>query len=161
MARTTRRGLLHTTGRTTLAGIVAAVVGSEAQASETLPVAPDHDGPLLAMSARFLQLQNWIDASYSREAERYRELKRQGASCETLSALEAEGEVYRGPHEAEQRPLLDRITELPARTLAGQQARARVLMRWYGLGKGGEYNVALDWDHLEPLFKDLLGEVQS
>ena len=125
-----------------------------------MPGAPDPDGPFLALCARFLELQAAIDVTYDREEEEYRLMKQQGRSNENLGALEKQGDAMRGPWQSEQSALLDDIGDINATTQAGQRARARVLMAWYSLHRRGpgEAGDSIEWHHLEPLFRDLIGE---
>ena len=158
MARLSRRSLIGAGGCTVAAGIASMSLGKpEAQAVEVLPAAQSPDAPLLALCGRFLELQAVIDASYAQELEQHDALTKQGALYKQLNALEMEGEADRAPLVNEQRELLDGIGDLMASTLAGQRARARVLMAWHDAGKG-HHPIAFEWHHLAPLFRDLLGE---
>ena len=156
MACLTRRGVLG-------GGVAAVAAGTTGIAvallAEVVPVAHDPDAPLLAMCTQFLELQAKIDASYAREAEQFRALKRQGAAYEQLNAVEMAGEADRLPFEGKQRALLNDIGDISAATLLGQQVRARVLIAWYCLGKNehDDHGTALEWYRLKPLFQDLLG----
>ena len=159
MARLSRRSLIGSAGFTALAGIAAVSIAKpDAQAVEVLPVTHDPDGPFLALCARFLELQAAIDVTYNREEEEYRLMKRQGVSNKKLCALEKQGDAERDPWQSEQHDLLEQISEITAVTLAGQRARARVLMGWYSLRDGGEHSCSIDWSDLAPLFRDLIGE---
>ena len=160
-SRPSRRELLGAAGFCGLAGIAALAISKpDAQAVEVLPAAQTADARLLALCDRFLVLQAALDASYAQELEQHDALKKQGALYKQLNALEMEGEAQRTPLQDEQVELLDQISDLTAATLPGQQARARVLMAWYALGNGcsGEHSSTIEWGHLAPLFRDLLGE---
>ena len=158
---TTRRALMGSVGVAALAGIAAvAIAKPDAQAVEVVPVAHNPDGPLLALCARFLELQAAIDVTYDRETEEHEVAQKEGRSSARLMAMEKAHDVEREPWVSEQRTLLEDIGDISATTLPGQRARARVLMAWYSLHRRGAEGagVAIDWYDLEPLFRDLLGE---
>ncbi len=155
MSRATRRDLLGAGTAAALAGLATAAA---ARPGIALPPASP-DAPLLALCSRFMELQAQIDASYARETERHRALKRQGAAYAQLHVSEAEREAECAPLEDQQLVLLDQLGGLVASTQEGQRARARVLMAFYSLGggKGGEHTLVVEWSRLAPLFRDLLG----
>ena len=163
MARATRRDLLGAASFTALAGIAAVSIAkpdAQAEAVEVTSAAPDPDGPLIALCDRFLALQAAVDLTYDVELREFALAKEEGRSSERLIALEKEGDTKRDPWFTEQSELLDEIGEMRATTLAGQRARARVLMAWYSLHRRGpdEPGDAIEWHSLAPLFRDLLGE---
>ena len=136
--RPSRRELLGAAGFTALAGIAAVSIAKpDAQAVEVVPVAHDPDGPLMALCARFLELQANIDAIDGEEGPDHQD---------QLDGL-IDAQV----------PTLDEIDDLDAVSLEGMRQRARVVMAWYDGSRG------LEATHLEcyriyPLFRDLLGE---
>ena len=159
IARPSRRDLLGAAGFTALTGIaVAAIARPDAQAVEGISPASGGDVALIAACDRFMVLQAGLYASYAKEREQHDALKKQGVLYRQLQAFEMEVEAERTPLQDEQVELLDQIEDLEASTLAGQRARARVLMAWYEVGNGGEHHVVLEWHRLAPLFRDLLGE---
>ena len=86
-------------------------------------------------------------------------MKQQGRySTENWSPVQLQRETECAPLDDEQRALLDDIGELRASTIPGQRARARVLLAWYGIGNGNEHECSMEWEHLGPLFDDLLRE---
>lgn len=161
MARLSRRGLIGSAGCTVAASIAAmSFAKPDAQAVEVVPVAHDPDGPFLALCARFLELQAAIDVTYDREEREWDLAKAEGRSGARLMAMEKANEAVRGPWQLEQSALLDDIGDINATTQAGQRARARVLVAWYSLHRRGpdEAGSAIEWHHLAPLFRDLIGE---
>ncbi len=159
---TTRRDLMGAAGFTAVAGIAAVSIAKPegVLSTHTLSAQPgeNSDAPLLAWCARFLKLQAAIDATYDREVQLYETLKQRGLPNKQLHDLEVQGEAERVPLCNEQVDLLDRIFDVPAATLAGQRARARVFIAWYCLRSGGEHSPSVDRHHLVPLLSDLLGE---
>lgn len=156
---TTRRALMGNAGIAALAGIAAVSIAKpDAQAAEVLLAPDDADTSLMALCGRFLALQAMLDRSYDEERQEYHLAKQEGCSNEHLLAMEGANDVAREPWSDEQWALLQEIREVSATTLAGQRARARVLMAWSNVHRGGSGTDIVEWKDLAPLFSDLLGE---
>ena len=127
---TTRRDLMSAAGFTALAGIAAVTIAKpDAHAAGT---------PLLTLCGQFMAMQAGIDRiNADMEHDHEEELERLCAA---------------------QVPILDEMEDLQAVSLEEHRARARVLMKWYGVKDGEEGHSQLEWHRVAPLFRDLLGE---
>ena len=156
---TTRRAMMGNAGIAALTGVAAVMIAKpDAAAVEVLPVSRGDDAAMLTLCGRFLHLQAQIAASYGRESALFEAAEADGASHDQLVALERRGTVERNPWTNEQRRLVEDLADLSAGTLAGQRARARVLMAWCGVEGDEEGHSQMEWHELRPLFRDLLGE---
>ncbi len=133
---TTRRALMGNAGVAALATVLVATPGTHALKAASAP--SDADTPLLTLCNQFMALQAGVDRiNADREHDHEEELERLCAA---------------------QSPILDEMEDLRAVSLEEHRARARVLMKWYGVKDNEEGHSQLEWHRVAPLFRDLLGE---
>ncbi len=136
---TTRRAMMGNAGIAALTGIAAVTIAKpDAAAVEVLPTRHHAETPLLAACARFMAIQAAVDV--------------------INDDLEDDHQHELMPLIKQQARLLDEMAELRAVGIVEQRARAQVLMAWYGVKSCEEGHSAMEWDRLQPLFRDLLGE---
>ena len=125
MGRLTRRGLFHTTGCTTLAGLAAAVVGSEARAMETMPATDQPDAELIAIGHEATDL---IEQRKPLEARWWAIPKPSSGRFSPAANLEAEAvSDALQPIDKRLEALSDRAIDLQAITHEGRAAKARLI----------------------------------
>ena len=116
-ARTTRRAFLSATVTTTLASIPAAALALPNMPGAAIASAAHPDAELIGLCGQIIKLEQQFGASSLRNADLL--------SSDPLYRVE---EAEQARLSALQKPILDRIYELPTHTLDGFRARGRAIM---------------------------------